>query len=387
MEFIDLKAQQNQLVEDGKTLRADINRRIKKVLDHGSYIMGPEVKELELKLAKYVGVKHCISVSSGTDALLIALMALGIKAGDEVITTPFSFFATVETILLLGAKPVFVDIENLTYNLDHTKIEIAISRKTKAIIPVSLYGQPANFKEINLIAKKYDIPVIEDGAQSFGSKHNKKRSCGLSTIGVTSFFPSKPLGCYGDGGACFTNNDKLANSMRQIALHGQEKRYEHLKIGLNGRLDTIQAAVLLAKLNIFEREVNQRNRIGEMYTLKLNKLGFKKTPKLGPQNTSVYAQYTIQVEAREEVIDFLNKRSIPTAIHYPKLLPDQVALSKKNNGFLKNFFHKNIYKSYFIPNARNLVSKVLSLPMHPMLSEKDQDLIVETFIEANNVII
>ena len=222
MEFIDLKAQQNQLLEDGETLREDINRRIKKVLDHGRYIMGPEVNEIELKLAKYVGVKHCIGVSSGTDALLVALMALGIKPGDEVITTPFSFFATVETILLLGAKPVFVDIENLTFNLDPKKIENAISRKTKAIIPVSLYGQPANFKEINLIAKKYDIPVIEDGAQSFGSKHNKKRSCGLSTIGVTSFFPSKPLGCYGDGGACFTNNDFLANSMRQIASHGQE---------------------------------------------------------------------------------------------------------------------------------------------------------------------
>ena len=383
MEFIDLKAQQNQFLENGETLREDINKRIKKVLDHGRYIMGPEVNEIELKLAEYVGVKHCIGVSSGTDALLVDLMALGIKPGDEVITAPFSFFATVETILLLGAKPVFVDIENLTFNLDPKRIEIAISRKTKAIIPVSLYGQPANFKEINLIAKKYDIPVIEDGAQSFGSKHNKKRSCGLSTIGVTSFFPSKPLGCYGDGGACFTNNDFLANSMRQIASHGQEKRYEHLRIGLNGRLDTIQAAVLLAKLNIFEKEVHLRQEIGDKYTQKLNKKGFQKTPSLNPQNTSVYAQYTVQVESREEVINFLKNKSIPTSIHYPKLLPDQDALCAKKSGFIKNFFHKKIYKSHVIPNARNLVSKVLSLPMHPMLSDKDQDLVVETLINAN----
>ncbi len=382
MEFIDLKAQQNQVLDNGKTLGQDINSRIKKVLDHGRYIQGPEVKELEIKLAEYVGVKHCIGVASGTDALIIALMSIGIKPGDEVITTPFSFFATVETILLLGAKPVFVDVENSTYNLDFKKIEIAISRKTKAIIPVSLYGQPANFKEINLIAKKYNIAVIEDGAQSFGSKHHNKRSCGLSTIGVTSFFPSKPLGCYGDGGACFTNNDLLANSMRKIASHGQDKRYEHTQIGINGRLDTIQAAVLLAKLNIFEREVNLRQGIGDRYTQKLNKEGFQKTPILELDNTSVYAQYTVQVESRDKIIEFLKSKSIPTAIHYPKLLSDQVALNNKKCGFLKNIFQKKIYKTYGISNSRNLVSKVLSLPMHPMLSDQDQDLVLKTLIEA-----
>ena len=257
----------------------------------------------------------------------------------------------------MGAKPVFVDINNSTYNLDPKNLEIAISRKTKAIIPVSLYGQPANFKEINLIAKKYDIPVIEDGAQSFGSKHFQNRSCGLSTIGVTSFFPSKPLGCYGDGGACFTNDDLLANSMRQISKHGQERRYEHLRVGLNGRLDTIQAAVLLAKLKLFEREVNLRQVIGAKYTQKLNKEGFKKTPILEQENTSVYAQYTIQIDSREDVIEFLKSRSIPTSIHYPKLLPDQVALNNKNRGFIQSIFTKSIYKSHLIPNSRNLISK------------------------------
>ena len=227
MEFIDLKAQQKQLVSKDITLRENIDQKIKSVLDHGRYILGPEVDEIEKTLAKFVGVKHCIGVSSGTDALLISLMALGIKPGDEIITTPFSFFSTVETILLLKAKPVFVDIEELTYNIDPKLIRQFITKKTKAIVAVSLYGQPANFTEINKIGLEYNIPIIEDGAQSFGSTHNGFKSCGLSTIGTTSFFPSKPLGCYGDGGACFTNDKELAKNIREISIHGQNKRYSH----------------------------------------------------------------------------------------------------------------------------------------------------------------
>ena len=381
MEFIDLKAQQNQLLDNGITLREDIEKRIKSVLDHGRYISGKEVEELEKQLAKFVGVKHCIAVSSGTDALLIALMSLNIKPGDEVITTPFSFFATAETIVLLGAKPVFVDVEKDTYNLDPNKIESAISKKTKAIIPVSLYGQPANFEIINRIAKGYKIPVIEDGAQSFGSKQNLIRSCGLSTIGTTSFFPSKPLGCYGDGGACFTNDDFLAKSMRQISSHGQESRYSHIKLGLNGRLDTIQAAVLLSKLNVFEKEVALRQEIGKRYSRELNQRGFKNTPFIEKMNTSVYAQYTIKIENRNKIINFLQEKGIPTSIHYPSLLPDQVALKNRKN-FLNSFFKSPIFKSNKLENARNLVSKVLSLPMHPMLKEDDQDKIIDSLIDA-----
>ncbi len=385
MEFIDLKAQQNQLIDDVVTLREDIEKRIKLVLDHGKYIMGPEVKELEDKLAAYVGVKHCIAVSSGTDALLVALMALGIKPGDEVITTPFSFFATAETILLLGAKPIFVDIEKTTYNIDPDNIRSAITKRTKAIMPVSIYGQPANFEKINKIAKEYKIPVIEDGAQSFGSKHNEVKSCGLSTIGTTSFFPSKPLGCYGDGGACFTNDDYLANVMRQISIHGQEKRYKHNRIGINGRLDTLQAAVLLSKIKIFDKEVALREIIGKKYTRKLNGLGFINTPFVDSNNNSVYAQYTVQIENRSKVINYLKEKDIPTTIHYPSLMSDQYALNNKK-GFFNKIIRRKIYKSYSLKIAQNLVDKVLSLPMHPLLNEDDQDLIVDSLISANKKI-
>ena len=273
-------------------MREDIEKRIKSVLDHGKYILGPEVAQLEKELSSYVGVNYCIGVSSGTDALLIALMALDIGPGDEVITTPFSFFSTVETILLLGAKPVFVDIDELTYNIDPNQIEKAISKKTKAIVPVSLYGQPADFREINKIGDAYKIPIIEDGAQSFGSTHHKVKSCGLSTIGTTSFFPSKPLGCYGDGGACFTNDEKLAETMREISLHGQNKRYHHRKIGLNGRLDTLQAAVLIGKLSIFDIEVEARMKIGDRYTEQFKKNGFTKVPFISPKQIQVFMANT-----------------------------------------------------------------------------------------------
>lgn len=384
MEFINLNAQQQKLTPKGITLREDIEQRIKSVLDHGKYILGPEVLQLENALAAYTGVKYCIGVSSGTDALLVALMAIGIKPGDEVITTPFSFFSTVETILLLGAKPVFVDIDVNTYNIDPEKIEIAISNKTKAIIAVSLYGQPADFNKINKIGEDYKLAIIEDGAQSFGSKHNQRRSSGLSTIGTTSFFPSKPLGCYGDGGACFTNNEELAIKMREISVHGQNKRYSHNQIGINGRLDTIQAAILLAKLSIFDFEVEARMTIGNKYTKKLKNMGVCTTPFISSENTSVYAQYTIQIENRDKVIKKMKTKGIPTSIHYPSLLSDQEALNTKTKNIIKNIFTKNLYKSKELNNAKSVTKKVMSLPMHPYLSDDDQDLVVNNLIESIN---
>ena len=387
MEFIDLKSQQLQLTPKGYTLREDIEKRIKSVLDHGKYILGPEVAELERQLASYVGVEYCIGVSSGTDALLIALMALDIGPGDEVITTPFSFFSTVETILLLGAKPVFVDIDEFTYNIDPNQIERAISKKTKAIVPVSLYGQPADFREINKIGDAYKIPIIEDGAQSFGSTHHNAKSCGLSTIGATSFFPSKPLGCYGDGGACFTNDEKLAETMREISLHGQNKRYHHRKIGLNGRLDTLQAAVLISKLSIFDVEVEARTKIGARYTEQLKKNGFTKVPFISKANSSVYGQYTIQVNNRDKVIENMKIKGIPTSVHYPSLLPDQEALKNlntKNKNLINNIFSRKLFKSYSINNAKEIAKKVLSLPMHPLLTVENQDLVINSLLECIN---
>lgn len=261
--FIDLKAQY-------EAIKPQVQARINQVLEHGQYIMGPEVIELEEKLAAYVGVKHCISASSGTDTLLIAMMALGIGSGDEVITTPFTFIATGEMIALLGAKPVFVDIDPKTYNIDPSKIAAAISHKTKAIMPVSLYGQCADMDEINVIANQHGLPVIEDAAQSFGATYKGRKSCALSTIGSTSFFPSKPLGGYGDGGALFTNDDTLAKAMKEIRVHGQDRRYHHPRIGINGRLDTLQAAILLAKLERFDWEVQQRQKVGAGYTAMLS---------------------------------------------------------------------------------------------------------------------
>lgn len=351
MQFIDLKTQYQRLEEK-------INKRIKTVLEHGQYIMGPEVAELEEKLAAYVGVKHCIGLANGTDALMIAMMALGIQPGDEVITTPFTFIATGEMIALLGAKPVFVDINPKTYNIDPRKIESAITSKTKAIMPVSLYGQCAEFDEINAIAKKHNLAVIEDAAQSFGATYKGKLSCGLSTIGSTSFFPSKPLGCYGDGGACFTNDDELATNMRQIRVHGQDKRYHHRLIGVNGRLDTIQAAILLAKLEVFPEEVADRIKIGAKYTelLKDNVT----SPYIESYNTSVYAQYTIQVENRDQVQEKLKAAGIPTAVHYPIPLHLQPAFASLN------------LKEGSFPIAEQAAKRVMSLPMHPYLTEEQQ---------------
>jgi UDP-2-acetamido-2-deoxy-ribo-hexuluronate aminotransferase len=369
MQFIDLAAQQRQQLPDGRSLREAIDARLKAVLDHGHYVLGPEVEELEHQLATYVGVEHCVAVASGTDALLIALMAVGITSGDEVITTPFSFIATAETIALLGGVPVFVDIDPFSYNLDPAKVESAITERTKAIVPVSLYGQPADFPSIQAIADRYGLPVIEDGAQSFGAKQHGRRSCGLSTIGTTSFFPSKPLGGYGDGGACFTADAELAEKMRRISRHGQLRRYFHTDVGVNGRIDTLQAAILLAKLENFEAEVAARERIGVAYTAKLNASGITTTPVISPGNSSVYAQYTIQVESRPAIQMSLKESGVPTAVHYPFLLCKQPALE-----------HLAVCDECGV--AKSASERVLSLPMHPYLSDDDQDLVVAALAAA-----
>ncbi|NWK77339.1 DegT/DnrJ/EryC1/StrS aminotransferase family protein [Aquitalea sp. LB_tupeE] len=361
IQFIDLKAQYQHL-------KADIDARIHAVLDHGQYIMGPEVKEVEQQLAAYTGVKHAIGVCDGTKALLIALMALGVGRGDEVITTPFTFIATGEMIALLGATPVFVDIDPVSYNLDPALLEAAITPRTKAIMPVSLYGQCADFTAINAIAEKHGIAVIEDGAQSFGASQHGKKSGNLSTIGCTSFFPSKPLGCYGDGGACFTNDDELAKKMREIRVHGQDRRYHHPVIGLNGRLDTIQAAVLLAKLPSFADEVAARERIGARYSALLQDVA--RVPVIGTGNTHVYAQYTIEVDNREAVQKALQELGVPTAVHYPIPLHLQPAFAHLGQG------------EGSFPLAEAAGKRVMSLPMHPFLDEATQDAIVAAVKKA-----
>lgn len=373
MQFIDLKAQQQQRLPDGRSLREAVDARIAALLNHGQYILGPEVAELEQRLAAYVGVEHCIAVASGTDALLIALMALGVGAGDEVITTPFSFIATAETIALLGAVPVYADIDPHTFNLDPGKTELAITPRTKAIIPVSLYGQPANFPAINGIAEQHGLPVIEDGAQSFGAQQHGRRSCNLSTIGTTSFFPSKPLGGYGDGGACFTNDAELAGLMRRISRHGQSRRYFHTEVGVNGRIDTLQAAILLAKLELFDDEVASRQRIGERYGKCFQEAGITATPCLDPGNTSVYAQYTIEVQNRAAVQEALKVSGIPTAVHYPTLLCQQPALQGCGS---------RCSSACATPLAQRASERVMSLPMHPYLSEHEQDQVVDAVTAA-----
>jgi UDP-2-acetamido-2-deoxy-ribo-hexuluronate aminotransferase len=367
MQFIDLKTQYRRI-------EASVNSRIGAVLEHGQYILGSENQELERRLAEYVGVKHCIGASSGTDTLLIALMAYGIGAGDEVITSPFTFIATGEMIALAGAKPVFVDIDPRTYNLDPKLLESVITPRTKAIMPVSLYGQCADFDAINTIARKHKLPVIEDGAQSFGSLQNGRRSCGISEVGSTSFFPSKPLGCYGDGGALFTDDDALAQRMRDIRVHGQDRRYHHPYLGINGRLDTLQAAILLAKMEVFEDEVASRNRLGARYSELISQKIDERvtTPYLAQGNTSVYAQYTIQVDSRDQVEAELKKRGIPTAIHYPIPLHLQPVFANLDLG------------PGSFPVAERLGQRVLSMPMHPYLTEEQQVTVVDALREAVN---
>jgi len=321
------------------------------------------VRVLVERLEAFTGGRLWFTVASGTEALLISLMALGIKPGDEVITTPFTFVATAEVIVLLGAVPVFVDVEPDTCNINASLIEAAITPKTKAIMTVSLYGQPADMEEINAIASRHgNIPVIEDAAQSFGAEYKGRKSCNLSTIGCTSFFPSKPLGCYGDGGAIFTNDDALTQAMREIRVHGQERRYLHTRIGVGGRMDTIQCAVVLAKLERFDWEVEQRLRIGARYNELL--AGAVPVVTQRPERTSVFAQYTVFVEGRERVQEALKVAGIPTAVHYPIPLNEQPA-------------YQHLCCPECTPVAREIATKVMSLPMGSDLSLSDQQFIIE----------
>ncbi len=351
MEFIDLKSQSQRL-------KPQIDAAIQRVLDHGQYILGPEVAELEEKLVDYTGAKYCITVANGTDALQIALMALGVGPGDEVITPGFTYIATAETVALLGAKPVYVDIDARTYNLDPALLEAAITPRTKAIIPVSLYGQCADFDAINAIAARHGIPVIEDAAQSFGASYKGRKSCNISAIACASFFPSKPLGCYGDGGAIFTSDDELAKVIRQIARHGQDRRYHHVRVGINSRLDTLQAAILLTKLALLDEELAQRQEVAARYGRLLNEAGVRTTPFVEPHNVSAWAQYTVRVPAREQIQKTLSEAGIPTAVHYPIPLNKQPAVADA---------------SARLPVGDEIAAQVLSLPMSPNLTEVDQD--------------
>jgi len=353
MQFTDLKAQYS-------ALKPSIDARIQRVLDHGQYILGPEVKELEEALAKFTGARHCITVASGTEALLIALMALDLQPGDEVITTPFTFAATAEMIVLAGGVPVFADIDADTCNLDVSRVEPLITARTKALMPVSLYGQVADMDEVNAIAARHGLAVIEDAAQSFGALYKGRRSCALSTFGATSFFPSKPLGCYGDGGALFTDDDRLAQAAREIRVHGQSARYTHTRLGVGGRLDTLQAAILLAKLERFDWELERRAAIGARYERLLAAVpGVERVVVRGNRN-SVYAQYTVKVDDRAAVQAALQAAGVPTAVHYPKPL-----------------HHQPAYAAHCCPDccpvSIDLARRVMSLPMSADLTEADQD--------------
>lgn len=357
MDFIDLKSQY-------AALRDNINARIQAVLDHGQYILGPEVKEMEAALVAYTGAKHCISVASGTEALLICLMALDLQPGDEVITSPFTFAATAEMIVLAGGVPVFVDIEADTANIDATLIEAAITPRTKAIMPVSLYGQVADMDVINAIADKHGLSVIEDAAQSFGASYQSKKSCNLSTFGCTSFFPSKPLGCYGDGGAIFTSDDRLAQACREIRTHGQSQRYLHTRLGVGGRMDTLQCAVVLGKLDRFGWEIERRLALGDAYARKLQAAapGLQLLA-VRDDRDCVWAQYTVFVDDRDAVQAKLKAAGIPTAVHYPRPLHHQPAYAQ--------YGHPDA-----CPNSIAAAQRVMSLPMSADLTDAQQDQVV-----------
>ncbi|MDB5909241.1 MAG: aminotransferase DegT [Massilia sp.] len=359
MEFINLKSQY-------QASRELINGRIQAVLDHGQYIMGPEVAELEGRLAEYTGARHCITVASGTEALIVSLMALDIKPGDEVITTPFSFIATAEAIVLLGATPVFADIDAATCNLDPSLVEAKITPRTRAIMPVSLYGQAADMVGLNAIASRHRLPVIEDAAQSFGSVYRGRRSCNLSTIGCTSFFPSKPLGCYGDGGAIFTSDDRLARAMREIRVHGQSRRYVHTRIGVGGRMDTLQCAIVLAKLERFEWELGQRNQVAAAYDALLSgRTGMVARPR---DRSSVFAQYTVVLEQRDRIQAALLAANIPTAVHYPVPMHLQPA-------------YAHLCQPDDCPVAERMAARVMSLPMGPYLAPADVQEVAATLLK------
>ena len=356
--FFDLAAQQ-------ALIKRQIDENISKVLAHGNYILGPEVAELEERLCEYTGAKYCITCANGTDALQIALMAIGIGPGDEVITPAFSYIATAEATALLGAKPIYVDVDPITFNIDPALIEEKITNRTKAIIPVSLYGQPADFQKINKIAEKHNLIVIEDAAQSFGAAQLGKKSCNLSDIGCTSFFPTKPLGCYGDGGAIFTSDENLANSLRQIARHGQEKRYFHARVGINSRLDTLQAAILLPKLDILNTEIAARDTLAKKYSAELGLDNRWTCPEILSPNQSAWAQYTLKVSDRDDFRQKLDRAGIPTAVHYPLPLNKQPAVQDLNA---------------VLHYGDKMSDEVVSLPMHAYMTEA-------TFEQITNAIL
>ena len=339
-----------------------IQKAINEVLESTQFIMGPQIQELEKALAERIGAKYCIATSSGTDSLLLALKALGIKEGDEVICTPFTWISPIEVICRMGAKPVFVDIDPETYLIDENQIEKAITSKTKAIIPISLYGQMVNFEKINQLASKYNIAVVEDGAQSFGSTQKGKNSGNASTIGATSFFPTKPLGCYGDGGAVFTNDDELAHIMKAMRVHGASERYNHQFVGMNGRMDTLQAAILLAKLPFFDNEIKKREQVAQVYDQELK--DYFLTPKVISGNTHVYAQYALQSENRAKIIEELNKNNVPCAVYYPICIHLQPAYK-----FLG-------YKEGSMPNAERVSQRVFCVPMNPWIEKEELDNII-----------
>ena len=356
--FLDLKPQY-------KALEAPINQRIQSVLNHGQFILGPEVAECEKALSAFIGAKYCLTAASGTDALMMVLMALGVGPGDEVITTPFSFFATAEVISLVGATPVFADINEITYNLDPSKIEALITKKTKAIMPVSLYGQPADFDEINAIGAKHGITIIEDAAQSFGAPYKGKKSCNLSHVSGTSFFPAKPLGCYGDGGAVFTNDEALHKRMEQIRVHGQSARYHHVMMGINGRLDTLQCAILIEKLKRYDWELERRNSIAARYTRAFSELGGKcVVPHVKSDRGSVWAQYTLLVDHRDAFAAQLKEKGVPTSIHYPTPLHHQPVYAE-----LRAKTH--------VPIAERIASRCISLPMFPDMNDAQVEHVIQ----------
>jgi UDP-2-acetamido-2-deoxy-ribo-hexuluronate aminotransferase len=361
MEFVDLK-------EQYRRYKNEIDAAIREVIESARFIGGPVIKAMEEELAAYVGVKHAVGCASGTDALLLGLLAKGVSAGDEVIVPDFTFIATAEVVSFLGAKPVFVDVEDDTLNIDPEKTASAVTEKTRGIIPVSLYGQCADFDRIETVAKKHGLWVMEDGAQSFGATFHGRKSCTVTELATTSFFPAKPLGCYGDGGAVFTNDDELAAKMRLILNHGQEKRYRHSIVGINARLDAIQAAVIRVKLRHLDDEIEARRRVAGSYTDRLKE--FVRTPEIREYNETVWAQYTVRSAARDALVESLNAQGIPTAIHYPMPLHQQEAFSglASTSG------------RYEVSDVA--CNEVFSLPMHPFLADKDIELICDVISAA-----
>ena len=371
MQFIDLKTQY-------KRIQDSVNRRINAVLEHGNFILGLEVQELEQKLAEYCGAPYCLTCASGTDALLLPLMALGIGRGHAVFTSPFTFVATAEVIALLGATPVFVDIDPKTYNIDPEKLESAIKNlingkkpvagipdglEARCVIPVDLFGLPADYDAINQLAKKYKLSVIEDAAQSFGAEYKGNKACNLADIAATSFFPAKPLGCYGDGGAVFTNNRELAEKLESLRVHGKgTDKYDNIRIGINGRFDTLQAAIVLAKMEVFAQEIEARQTVAKRYSEGLK--NYVTVPYIPEDYTSVWAQYSILSDKKDTCMQNLKNAGIPTAVYYPKPLHLQTAFSYLG------------YKKGSMPVSEEIAEKIFSLPMHPYLNQQDQDAIM-----------